>query len=367
MSDEECLQLFRRASDPARATIRRHEACCHEVHEPQARSSHHWRCSPRGDHGLFGGARKPDDEAEGSTSSKLLAPQKASLTSAASAETTAKYGITHWKMFRGKQSLVMTGYDAPETYTLMKRRDDRLRAVERGQRADRHPDRRRLELHRSPRLREVPEPLAAAALVGFAGLHHRAGVGCVVSSNSSSTASSARRPARSAASAMTSVLKSAMRCMGGSIVDGAQVLEHQRLQPNATNTTSSCPRRGRRPRRLATTSADSTVGSILSSLRELHAAAFDPRRAAQENLKVEPRRWSSRIPSWKRRVRCSASSPFGDGQLTCRTCPRLRHGQRGCSIEPAVGDRPLRLVPAPGNSCSTSAWRRRLRRQPGGY
>ena len=69
--------------------------------------------------------------------------------SAASAETTAKYGITHWKIFRGKQSMVMTGYDAKGTAVkgvtvgFCKEGEDRRIA-------DRHPDRRRLEIQRRP-------------------------------------------------------------------------------------------------------------------------------------------------------------------------------------------------------------------------
>ena len=50
-------------------------------------------------------------ERRGSSQSTLGKP-KASIRTAASQETTDKYGITEWKMFRGKKDLFMTGYDA---------------------------------------------------------------------------------------------------------------------------------------------------------------------------------------------------------------------------------------------------------------
>lgn len=53
----------------------------------------------------------PAKERRSSTTSALGKPKPAMKT-AASKETTKKYGITEWRMFRGKQDLYMTGYDA---------------------------------------------------------------------------------------------------------------------------------------------------------------------------------------------------------------------------------------------------------------
>lgn len=50
-------------------------------------------------------------ERKGSTTSRLGAP-KASLETPASAETTSKFGIVEWKIFRSNKDLFMTGYDA---------------------------------------------------------------------------------------------------------------------------------------------------------------------------------------------------------------------------------------------------------------
>ena len=52
----------------------------------------------------------PPAEGTNSTSSKNLAPQ-ASIRSAASSKTTAAYGITTWKIFRGQSNMIMTGYN----------------------------------------------------------------------------------------------------------------------------------------------------------------------------------------------------------------------------------------------------------------
>ncbi|MBX3226684.1 MAG: hypothetical protein KIT84_39315 [Labilithrix sp.] len=49
-------------------------------------------------------------ERRSSTTSTLEKP-KPSIRTAASKETAKKYGITEWRMFRGKQDLFMTGYD----------------------------------------------------------------------------------------------------------------------------------------------------------------------------------------------------------------------------------------------------------------
>ncbi|MBX3231431.1 MAG: hypothetical protein KIT84_10835 [Labilithrix sp.] len=49
-------------------------------------------------------------ERRSSTTSALGKP-KPTLKTAASKETTAQYGITEWRMFRGKKDLFMTGYD----------------------------------------------------------------------------------------------------------------------------------------------------------------------------------------------------------------------------------------------------------------
>lgn len=50
-------------------------------------------------------------ESRGSTTSKLSKP-KPTLKAAASKETTAKYGITEWRMYKQRSGVVLTGYDA---------------------------------------------------------------------------------------------------------------------------------------------------------------------------------------------------------------------------------------------------------------
>lgn len=62
--------------------------------------------------GSVAGCAAPDmpTEGRGSTSSSLAKP-KPTMKVAASKETTAKYGITEWRMFKGKSGVVLTGYD----------------------------------------------------------------------------------------------------------------------------------------------------------------------------------------------------------------------------------------------------------------
>lgn len=58
------------------------------------------------------GAPEPIAKEKRGTSQSTLSKPKASIRTAASQDTTDKYGITEWRMFRGKKDLFMTGYDA---------------------------------------------------------------------------------------------------------------------------------------------------------------------------------------------------------------------------------------------------------------
>lgn len=63
--------------------------------------------------GPVAGCAAPEMPAEshGSTTSKLLKP-KPTMKAKASKETTAKYGITEWRMYKQRSGVVLTGYDA---------------------------------------------------------------------------------------------------------------------------------------------------------------------------------------------------------------------------------------------------------------
>jgi hypothetical protein len=63
--------------------------------------------------GSVAGCAAPDMpvEGHGSTTSSLAKPRP-TLKAVASKETTAKYGITEWRMYKGKSGVVLTGYDA---------------------------------------------------------------------------------------------------------------------------------------------------------------------------------------------------------------------------------------------------------------
>jgi hypothetical protein len=284
-----------------------------------------------------------DDEAEGSTSSKLLAPQ-ASLTSAASAETTAKYGITHWKMFRGKQSLVMTGYDANKhavkgvTIGFAKSSEGNAHLI--------------TQINDGSQFTAVHDFTNVTNLASQALSSDSQGFITSLASDASSIQQQLGGLLGSSAGAqcgsdMTSVLTSAMQCMGGSSSTASES-SCINAAMNAANTASSCVNTGATTTTGAT-SSDSTFGSILSSLPSYTGGSpFDASSLGSLGSLGSSLGGVLSNP-FGSGGSCSTSSPFGDSSLS-NILGSATNGD--CSFDQSGGGSSLFGSFSSGDSCS---------------